>query len=47
MKDEIGSVAIEEFVELKAKMYSFLVENSKDKILKGVNKNVVPTVSHN
>ena len=47
MKDEIRGVAIEEFVELKAKTYPFLVENSEDKILKGVNKNVVPTVSHN
>ena len=26
MKDETGYVAIEEFVELKPKMYSFLVE---------------------
>ena len=31
MKDETGGVAIEEFVGLKSKMYSFLVENNKEK----------------
>ena len=31
MKDETGGVAIEEFVGLKSKMYSFLVENNKQK----------------
>ena len=31
MKDETGGVAIEEFVGLKPKMYSFLVDNSHHK----------------
>ena len=31
MKDEAGGVANEEFVGLKPKMYSFLVENSEHK----------------
>ena len=47
MKDEAGGVAIEEFVGLKPKMYSFLVENSQHKKAKGVNKNVVATTRHN
>ena len=38
MKDEIGGVAIEEFVGLKSKIYSFLVENSEHKKAKDVNK---------
>ena len=29
MKDETGGIAIEEFIELKPKMYSFLVDNSE------------------
>ena len=29
MKDETGGVAIEEYVALKLKMYSFLVDNTK------------------
>ena len=37
MKDESGDVAIEEFVGLKPKMYSFLVDNSENKKAKGVN----------
>ena len=47
MKDENGGVPIEEFVGLKPKMYSFLVENSEHKKAKGVNRNVVATISHN
>ena len=31
MKDETGGVAIEEFVELKPRMYSFLVDIKKQK----------------
>ena len=45
MKDETGGVAIEEFVGLKPKMYSFLVDNFEHKKVKGVNKNVVATIS--
>ena len=45
MKDETRGVAIEEFVRLKP--YSFLVDNSECKKAKGVNINVVPTISHN
>ena len=47
MKDEIGSVAIEEFVRLKAKMYSFLVDNSEHKKSKGVKRKVFATMSQN
>ena len=47
IKDEIGGVAIEEFVKLKSKMYSFLVDSSQHKKAKGVNRNVVATTSHN
>ena len=39
---------MKEFVGLKPKMYSFLVDdNSEHKEAKGVNKNVVATISHN
>ena len=38
MKDETGGVAIEEFVGLKPKMYSFLVGNNKNKKGKGLMK---------
>ena len=47
MKDETGRNAIEEFVRLKPKMYSFLVDNNEHKKAKGVNKNVAETISHN
>ena len=47
MKDETAGVAIKEFVGLKPKMYSFLVENSKHKKAKGMNRNVAATISHN
>ena len=41
MKDETAGVTIEEFVGLKPKIYSFLVdENSEHKKAKSVNKNV-------
>ena len=47
MKDETGRLAIEEFVGLKPRMYSFLVDNnSEDKKAKTVNRNVVPTITH-
>ena len=47
MKDEAGGVAIEEFVGLKPNMYLFLVDNSEHKKAKGVDKNVVATITHN
>ena len=48
MKDETVGVAIEEFVGLKPKMYSYLVDDdSEHKKAKGVNKNVVATIRHN
>ena len=37
MKDETAGVAMEEFVGLKPKMYSYLVDGEHDKV-KGVNK---------
>ena len=46
MKDETAGVTIIEFVGLKPKMYSFFVDNSEHKKAKGMNKNVVPTISH-
>ena len=47
MKDETGGVAIEEFFGLKPKIYSFLVDdNSEHKKTKGMNKDVVATISH-
>ena len=46
MKDETGSVAIEEFVGLKPKMYSFLVDNREHKNSNYANKNVIATISH-
>ena len=45
MKDETAGVVIEEFVTLKPKMYSYL-HNSKHKKAKGVNRNVLATISH-
>ena len=48
MKDETGGVAIEEFVRLNSKMYSFLVDdNSKHEKAEIVNKNFVATIIHN
>ena len=41
MKEETGGVAIEEFIGLKPKMYSLLVDNSEHKKAKSVNKNVL------
>ena len=47
MKDETAGVAIEEFVRSKRKMYSYLIDdNSEHKKAKGVNRNIVATVSH-
>ena len=43
-----AGVATEEFVGLKPKMYSYLVDdNSEHKKAKGVNKNIAATISHN
>ena len=48
MKGETAGIVIEEFAELKPKMYSYLVDdNSEHKKAKGVNKNPVATISHN
>ena len=48
MKDQIAGVAIEEFVGLKPKIYSYLVDdNSGHKKESGVNRNIVETTSHN
>ena len=46
-KDETADIAIKEFVRLKPKTYSFLVENSEHKKAKDANRNVVATISHN
>ena len=48
MKDETAFIPTEEFVGLKPKMYSCLVDdNSEHKKAKGVNRNTVATTSHN
>ena len=48
MKDETGSVAIEEFVRWKLKICSFLVSNnSQHEKAKDVNRNIVATIRHN
>ena len=48
MKNETVGVAIEEFVELKPKMYSYFVnDNSEHKKAKDVNRNVIAAISHN
>ena len=48
MKGETAGVVTEEFVGLKSKIYSFLVDdNSEHKKTKDVNKNIVATISHN
>ena len=44
MKDETSGIAIKEFVGLKPQIHSFLVDDHKR--VKGVNKNVVATISH-
>ena len=47
MEDETAGAAIEEFVAVNSKMYSYLVdENSEHKKVKSVNKNVVAVISH-
>ena len=46
MNDETGGVAIEEFVGLKPKMYSFLIDNGENKNSNYANKNVIATINH-
>ena len=36
MRDENGGIAIEDSVGLKPKMYSVLIKNSKNEIVKGI-----------
>ena len=46
-KNEAAGVPIEEFFELKPKIYFYLVNgNSEHKKPKGVNRNVVTTISN-
>ena len=48
IKDETASVAIEESVGLKPKMYSYLInDNSEHRKAKGVDRNVVATIRPN
>ena len=48
MKDKAAGVEIEEFVGLKPKMYSFLVDDdSENEKAKGVNKIFIPAIGHN
>ena len=47
-KDETAGAAVEEFVGLKPKVYSFLIDDSSEhKKAKSVNKRVAATISHN
>ena len=47
IKDETAGVAIDEFAELKPKIYKLLVyDSSEHKKAKGVSKNIVATISH-
>ena len=46
IKDEIGGITIEEFVQLKPKKYSLSVDNREHKKVKDVDKNVIAAVSH-
>ena len=46
MKDETRGAAIGNFLRLKPKMYSLLVDNSEHKKAKGVNRNAVARTSH-
>ena len=47
MKDGASCVATEEFIGLKEKMYSFLVDdNSENKKAKDMDKNIVATISY-
>ena len=47
-KDETAGAAVEEFVGLKPKVHSFLIDDSSEhKKAKSVNKRVVATISHN
>ena len=41
MKDECGGKQITEFVGLRAKMYSYKVDETEEKKAKGVKKNVI------
>ena len=43
MKDECGGKQITEFVGLRAKMYSYRVDETEEKKAKGVKKNVIKT----
>ena len=47
MKHETGDVANNKFAAIKPKMYSFLIDGSAHKTAKGVNENIVTTISHN
>ena len=47
MKNKIRDASIQEFVRLKQKLYSFLVDNKERKKAKGTKRNIVTTISHN
>ena len=48
MEDETGGFAIDKFVGLEPKMYSFLVDNNREhKKVKGVNRNLFGAIIHN
>ena len=47
MKDETAVVGIKEFVGSKPDVFLLVDDNSKHKKSKGVNKDIVVTISHN
>ena len=47
MKDGTGCAAIQTFIELRPKTFSFLPKNNKHLKAKDMNKNVVSRISHN
>ena len=46
MKDETAGVAIEEFVGLRAKMYSMIYAGNENNTAKGIGRNYLRTVKH-
>ena len=47
MKDETRGAAIEEFVGLKPKIYSFMVDDGEHKKAKSMKRNAIAIISHN
>ena len=46
-KNETVGIAIEEYVRLRPKIYSFLVDNNEYKKANDLNKNAIAAIDHN